>query len=46
MPVLTVDVQDDPVAALRLLADLGITLPALTDPRGALRAALDAGRSG
>lgn len=41
VPVLTVDVQDDPVAALRLLADLGITLPALTDPRGALRAALD-----
>lgn len=41
VPVLTVDVQDDPVAALRLAADLGITLPALTDPRGELRAALD-----
>ena len=41
VPVLTVDVQDDPVAALRLVADLGITLPAVTDPRGELRAVLD-----
>ena len=41
VPVLTVDVQDDPVAALRLVADLGITLPGVTDPRGELRAVLD-----
>ncbi|BBG05391.1 MULTISPECIES: TlpA family protein disulfide reductase [Pseudonocardia] len=41
LPVLTVDVQDDPVAALGLAAELGITLPALTDPRGELRAVLD-----
>jgi thiol-disulfide isomerase/thioredoxin len=40
VPVLTVDVQDDPVAALDLAARLGITLPAVTDPRGELRAAL------
>lgn len=40
LPVLTVDVQDDPVAALNLLAELGVRLPAVTDPRGALRAAL------
>ncbi|ANY06889.1 TlpA family protein disulfide reductase [Pseudonocardia sp. HH130630-07] len=42
VPVLTVDVQDDPVAALRLVQRLGIRLPAVTDPRGELRAALDA----
>ncbi|GAA1388159.1 hypothetical protein GCM10009613_25100 [Pseudonocardia kongjuensis] len=41
LPVLTVDVQDDPVAALGLAAELGITLPALTDPGGELRAVLD-----
>ncbi|MEQ3552166.1 TlpA disulfide reductase family protein [Pseudonocardia nematodicida] len=41
LPVLTVDVQDDPVAALRLAADLGVRLPAVTDPDGTLRAALD-----
>ncbi|MFP5069143.1 TlpA family protein disulfide reductase [Pseudonocardia nantongensis] len=40
LPVLTVDVQDDPVAALDLLAELGVALPAVTDPRGTLRAAL------
>lgn len=41
LPVLTVDVQDDPVAALDLLAQLGVRLPAVADPRGALRGALD-----
>nr|WP_255426910.1 TlpA disulfide reductase family protein [Pseudonocardia sp. C8] len=40
VPVVTVDVQDDPVAALRLAAELGVTLPALADPRGELRGAL------
>lgn len=40
-PVLTVDVRDDPVAALELLRDLRVTLPAVTDPDGALRTALD-----
>ncbi|MDN5920413.1 MAG: TlpA family protein disulfide reductase [Pseudonocardia sp.] len=40
-PVLTVDVRDDPVAALSLLRDLHVTLPAVTDPQGDLRAALD-----
>ncbi|RZT89084.1 thiol-disulfide isomerase/thioredoxin [Pseudonocardia sediminis] len=41
VPVLTVDVRDDPVAALSLLRDLRVTLPAVTDPRNALRTALD-----
>lgn len=41
VPVLTVDVQDDPRSALRLLSDLGVTLPSVSDPDGALRAALD-----
>jgi thiol-disulfide isomerase/thioredoxin len=41
VPVLTVDVRDDPRAALRLLADLGVALPSVTDPRGDLAAALD-----
>lgn len=41
VPVLTVDVRDDPLAALSLLRELGVTLPAVTDPRGELRAALD-----
>ncbi len=40
-PVLTVDVRDDPVAALGLLRELRVDLPAVTDPDGALRAALD-----
>ncbi|TCK27820.1 TlpA family protein disulfide reductase [Pseudonocardia endophytica] len=40
-PVLTVDVRDDPVAALGLLRELRVALPAVTDPAGALRAALD-----
>ncbi|MFP5019284.1 TlpA family protein disulfide reductase [Pseudonocardia phyllosphaerae] len=38
--VLTVDVQDDPVAALTLARDLGIRLPAVADAGGGLRSAL------
>jgi thiol-disulfide isomerase/thioredoxin len=41
VPVLGVDVRDDPRAALALLAELGVALPSVTDPDGALRAALD-----
>ncbi|WP_308817378.1 TlpA family protein disulfide reductase [Pseudonocardia alni] len=41
LPVLTVDVQDDPLAALALSAQLGVTLPAVTDPQRAVRRALD-----
>jgi thiol-disulfide isomerase/thioredoxin len=41
VPVLGVDVRDDPRAALALLAELGLALPSVTDPDGALRAALD-----
>jgi thiol-disulfide isomerase/thioredoxin len=41
VPVLGVDVRDDPRAALALLAELGVALPSVTDPEGALRAALD-----
>jgi thiol-disulfide isomerase/thioredoxin len=41
LPVLGVDVRDDPRAALALLAELGVALPSVTDPDGALRAALD-----
>ena len=40
VPVLTVDVRDDPPAALDLLAQLGVRLPAVHDPDGALRTAL------
>jgi hypothetical protein len=35
-----VDVQDDPRSALALLRELGVTLPSVTDPDGALRGAL------
>lgn len=38
--VLGVDVRDDPRTALSLLHDLGVTLPSVTDPDGALRVAL------
>jgi thiol-disulfide isomerase/thioredoxin len=38
--VLAVDVRDDPRSALALLRELGVTLPSVTDPDGALRAAL------
>jgi thiol-disulfide isomerase/thioredoxin len=41
VPVLGVDVQDDPRAALALLTDLGVRLPSVIDPGDALRAALD-----
>jgi thiol-disulfide isomerase/thioredoxin len=40
VPVLLVDVQDQPGAALQLLADVGVRLPSVTDPDGALRSAL------
>jgi thiol-disulfide isomerase/thioredoxin len=41
VPVLAVDVRDDPRAALSLLAELGVALPSVIDADGALRAALD-----
>lgn len=41
VPVLAVDVRDDPRAALALLADIGVRLPAVTDPHDALRRVLD-----
>jgi len=41
IPVLGVNVRDDPRAALRLLTDLGVTLPSVTDPDAVLAAALD-----
>lgn len=40
IPVLGVTVRDDPRAALRLLTDLRVTLPSVSDPAGALTAAL------
>ncbi|MHA6797091.1 TlpA family protein disulfide reductase [Pseudonocardia bannensis] len=40
IPVVGVAVRDDPRSALRLLADLGVRLPSITDPGDALRAAL------
>jgi thiol-disulfide isomerase/thioredoxin len=40
--VLGVNVQDDPRAALRLLTELGVTLPSVTDPDDALRRTLAA----
>ena len=41
VPVLGVDVDDDPRAALALLDEIDVALPAVTDPGGAVRAALD-----
>jgi thiol-disulfide isomerase/thioredoxin len=41
VPVLGVDVQDDPRAALGLLTDLGVRLPSVSDPDDELRTALD-----
>jgi len=41
VPVLGVNYRDDPRPALALLTDLGVRLPAVTDPDNALRAALD-----
>jgi thiol-disulfide isomerase/thioredoxin len=40
VPVLGVDVRDDPRSALALLDELNVTLPSVTDPDDALRAAL------
>jgi len=40
VPVLTVDSADDPAAALALLAELRVTLPAVADPDGAVTRAL------
>lgn len=40
VPVLEVDVRDRPEAALALLADLGVRLPAVADPDGALAGAV------
>ena len=41
VPVLGVDVRDDPRAALALLDELDVRLPMVTDPDDALRVALD-----
>jgi thiol-disulfide isomerase/thioredoxin len=41
VPVLGIDSRDDPRAALALLRDIRVTIPSVTDPDGALRAALD-----
>ena len=40
VPVIGIDVQDDPRSALALLRELGVTLPSVTDPDDALRRAL------
>lgn len=40
VPVLLVDIQDTDAAALRLLTELGVRLPSVTDPDGTVRAAL------
>ena len=40
VPVVGIDVQDDPRSALALLRELGVTLPSVTDPDDALRRAL------
>ena len=41
VPVYGIDSRDDPRSALALLTDLGVRLPMVSDPDGALRAALD-----
>lgn len=41
VPVLLVDVDDDPRAALRTLDELGVALPSALDPGSAVRTALD-----
>jgi thiol-disulfide isomerase/thioredoxin len=41
VPVYGIDSRDDPRDALALLADLGVRLPMVSDPDGALREALD-----
>jgi thiol-disulfide isomerase/thioredoxin len=40
VPVVGVNVQDDPRSALALLHELGVTLPSVTDPDDRLRLAL------
>jgi thiol-disulfide isomerase/thioredoxin len=40
VPVLGVDVRDDPRSGLALLRELGVALPSVTDPDDALRVAL------
>ncbi|MDT7580627.1 MAG: hypothetical protein QOK35_1891 [Pseudonocardiales bacterium] len=40
VPVVGVDVRDDPRSALALLRELGVTLPSVTDPDDRLRVAL------
>lgn len=40
VPVLGVDVRDDPRSALALLRELGVTIPSVTDPGDTLRVAL------
>jgi thiol-disulfide isomerase/thioredoxin len=40
VPVVGIDVQDDPRSALALLRELGVTFPSVTDPDDALRQAL------
>lgn len=42
VPVIGIDVQDQPADALTLLADLGARYPSVTDPHGALQRALRA----
>ena len=41
VPVLLIDLDDDPAAALRLLDDLDIGLPSAVDPGNTVRSALD-----
>ncbi|NMI00808.1 TlpA family protein disulfide reductase [Pseudonocardia sp. K10HN5] len=41
VPVVGVDVRDDPRSALKLLAGIGVRLPSVTDPDDALRSALN-----
>lgn len=41
VPVLGINVRDDPRAALALLDEIGVALPSVTDPDNTLRAALD-----
>jgi thiol-disulfide isomerase/thioredoxin len=40
VPVVGIDVRDDPRSALALLRELKVTLPSVTDPDGAVRQAL------
>ena len=41
VPVLGIDVRDDPRAALALLAEIDVTVPSVWDPDGRVAAALD-----